>query len=142
MSHKPPPPTDKALQGLAKHRAAVARDKRRAIENAIRHLRKINAPINISAVAARAGVQRKTIYKQPDHVAVIDQYRHRRAPVDSAATRREKSIIAALRTQQAAKENEIKTLKAKVREQESTIALLYGQLDSHSRNTAALGKRE
>jgi len=34
------------------------------------------------------------------------------------------------RTQLAAKDNEIRTLKAKLHEQESTIALLYGQLDS------------
>ena len=132
MSPRPPPPSDKALHGLAKYRDTLAKDKRRAIEKAIRHLRKTNAPINISTVAARAGVQRKTIYKHHDLVAVIDQYRGRPTSVDLAPTGREASIVAALRIQLAAKDNEIKTLKAKVHEHESMIALLYGQLDSRS----------
>jgi hypothetical protein len=128
MSRRPPPPSDKALQGLAKHRDTIAKNKRRAIE----HLRKTNAAINISTVAARAGVQRNTIYKHRDLVAVIDQYRRHPTPVDLAPTGRDTSIVAALRTQLAAKENEIRTLKAKVHQHESTIALLYGQLDSHN----------
>ncbi len=53
-------------------------------------------------------------------------------PVELAPTGREASIIAALRIQLAAKDNEIKTLKAKLHEHESTIALLYGQLDARS----------
>jgi hypothetical protein len=84
MSRRPPPPSDKALKGLAKHRDAVAKDKRRAIEKAIHHLRRTNAAINIAAVAARAGVQRKTVYKHRDLVAVIDQYRRHPAPTDLA----------------------------------------------------------
>jgi hypothetical protein len=130
MSRKPPPPTDKALQGMARYRDAVAKDIRRAIEKAIGHLRKNNAAINVSTVATHAGVHRKAIYKHRDLVAVMDQYRHHPTPADSAATGREKSIVAALRTQLATKDNEIKTLKAKVREHESTIARLYGQIDS------------
>lgn len=132
MTRRPPPPSDKALQGLANHRDAITQGKRRAIEDAIKHLRKTNAPVNISTVAARAGVQRKTIYQHRDLVAVIDQFRHQPRPVDPSATGRETSIVAALRTQLAAKDNEIRTLKAKVHEQESTIALLDGQLDSHT----------
>ena len=132
MSSRPPPPSDKALRGLANHRAAVTKDKRRAIQNAINHLRKTNSPINISTVAARAGVQRKTIYKHRDLVAVIDQYRRHRTPADPASPGRETSIVAALRNQLAAKDNEIRKLKATVHEHESTIALLYGQLDSHT----------
>ena len=73
MTRRPPPPSEKALKGLADHRAAVAKDKKRAIQNAIKHLRKTNAAINVSTVAARAGVQRKTVYKHHDLVAVIDQ---------------------------------------------------------------------
>jgi len=96
----------------------------------MRHLRKTNAAINISTVAARAGVQRKTIYKHRDPVAVIDQYRGHPAPADTTPTSHQNTIIAALRTQLAAKDNEIKTQPAKLREHESLIALLYGQLDS------------
>ncbi|MDA3660178.1 MULTISPECIES: hypothetical protein [Mycobacterium] len=74
MTRRPPPPSDKALQGLADYRAAVAKDKRRAIERAIRAMRKSNATINVATVAARAGVGRKTVYKHKDLIAVIDQY--------------------------------------------------------------------
>jgi len=63
---------------------------------------------------------------------LADQYRGHPTTVDLASTGREASIIAALRIQLAAKDNEIKTLKAKVHEQESTIALLYGQLDARN----------
>jgi hypothetical protein len=53
------------------------------------HLRKTHAAINVFTVAARAGVQRKTIYKQHDLVAVIDQYRCHPTPAALAATGRE-----------------------------------------------------
>ncbi|MCH9732069.1 MAG: transposase [Actinomycetia bacterium] len=132
MRQRPPPPSDNAHQALAKYRENVSQDKRRDIEQAIKHLRKINATINISTVAARAGVQRKTIYKHDDLVAVIDAYRHHPASPDNASPTRETSIMAALRAQLAAKDSEIRTLRSKLAEQESTIALLYGQLDSHT----------
>lgn len=76
--NRPPPPSDKAREGLAAYRAGVSAAKRRDIEKAIRHLRKTGAAINVAAVAARAGVQRKTIYKHPDLIAAINQYRHHR----------------------------------------------------------------
>ena len=63
---------------------------------------------------------------------MIDQYPRHPTLTDLAQTRPETSIITALRAQLAAKDNEIKTLKTKVQEHESTIALLYGQLDSRS----------
>lgn len=132
MSRRPPPPSDKARQGLANYRANLSADKRRAIERAIKHLRKVNAPINISTVAARAGVQRKTVYKHADLVAVIDQYRRHPTVTDSTPAGRDTSIVAALRCRLAAKDDEITRLRTQVREHESTIALLYGQLDSHS----------
>jgi hypothetical protein len=128
----PPPPSDKAREGLANYRAKISEDKRRAIERAIKHLRKIDAPINVSTVAARAGVQRKTVYKHGDLVAVIDQYRRQPAAADTGSGGRETSIVAALRAQIAAKDNEIRKLRTRVREHESTIALLYGRLDSQS----------
>jgi Family of unknown function (DUF6262) len=132
MSRRPPPPSDKALQGLANHRATVAKDKRRAIEKAIRHLRKTNGTINVSAVAARAGVQRKTVYKHNDLMAVIDQYRRQPTSTDLPAGR-ETSIVAALRRRLAAKDDAIRQLRATVAQQKATIELLYGQLDSHTR---------
>lgn len=130
MSHRRRPPSDKSLQGLANYQDRLVKDKRLAIQKAICHLRETNALINISTVAAHAGVARKTVYKHRDLIAVIDRYRRHRATVDVAATSHETSIIAGLRIQLTAKDNEIKTLRAKVQEHESTIALLYGRLDT------------
>ena len=74
---KPPPPTQKALDALAKHRDSRSDEKRRDIEKAITYLRKTNAEINFSTVSRRAKVSRKTIYKHDDLVALIKQYRDR-----------------------------------------------------------------
>ncbi|MEC4836002.1 transposase [Mycobacteroides chelonae] len=131
--NRPPPPSDNARQALAAYRAGVSAAKRRDIEKAIRHLRKTGAAINVAAVAARAGVQRKTIYKHPDLIAAIDQYR-RRTPTsdtdtDTAQGGRTNTIIDALRKQLATKDNEISALRQQLAEHAATIALLYGELD-------------
>lgn len=126
---KPPPPTDKALRGLETYRDSVSNDKRRDIEKAIAHLRKTRATINVSTVAARAGVTRKTIYKHPDLIAVIDQYRHHRDTAEPPTTGRDTSIVTALRRKIAAQDSEIRELKATLAQQVTTIELLYGQLD-------------
>ena len=47
-------------------------------------------------------------------------------------------FVAALRALLAAKDDEIRTLKAKVHEHESTIALLCGQLDGRTPNQVLL----
>lgn len=73
----PPPPTDKAKAALAKYRDSVSAAKRRDIEKAINHLRKTDATINVSTVARRAKVTRKTVLKHDDLMAIIDQYRYR-----------------------------------------------------------------
>ncbi|MCV7224015.1 DUF6262 family protein [Mycolicibacterium elephantis] len=128
MSRRPPPPTEKARQALKKYRDARSNDKRRDIEKAIRHLRKTNAEITVAAVARRAGVQRKTVYKHPDLIAVIDQYRHQ-PRAEPATTGAENSIITALRRRLAAKDEEITQLRATLAQQKATIELLYGRLD-------------
>jgi hypothetical protein len=127
---KPPPPTAKALRGLETYRDTVSNDKRRDIEKAIAYLRKTNATINVSTVAARAGVTRKTVYKHPDLIAVIDQYRHQPASAEQTTTGRDTSIVAALRRKIAAQDSEIRELKTTIAQQVTTIELLYGQLDN------------
>lgn len=127
---KPPPPTQKARDALDKYRQARSEEKRRDIEKAIAYLRKTNADINFSTVSRRAKVSRKTIYKHDDLVTVIEQYRDRPTDREPASTSRETSIDAALRHRLAAKDKEIAALKATVAEQQSTIELLYGQLDT------------
>ncbi|TPW90589.1 transposase, partial [Mycolicibacterium fortuitum] len=62
--------------------------------------------------------------------ALIKQYRDRPAARQPAPAGRETSIDAALRHRLAAKDKEIAALKATVAEQQSTIELLYGQLDT------------
>ena len=133
---KPPPPTQKALDALAEYRDGRSVEKRRNIEKAIAYLRKTNADINFSTVSRRAKVSRKTIYKHDDLVALIKQYRDRPSASQPAPAGRETSIDAALRRRLAAKDKEIAALKATVAEQQSTIELLYGQLDTlHERIT-------
>ena len=109
-------------------RGAYARLCRRY--RALRDLRKANAPITVAAVAARAGVSRKTIYKHTDVIATIDQYRGARAPNSAAeTTSREAAIVAALRRKIAACEVENKQLRSVIADQKQTIEMLYGELD-------------
>jgi hypothetical protein len=131
----PPPPTVKALAGLAKHRQAVSKDKLRDIEKALAYLRKTNATINVSTVAKRAGVTRKTVLKHDHVMAIIDQYRHHPDKATPPAMGRETSILAALRNKLAAREKEVSDLKATVAQQKTTIELLYGQLDTLQEQT-------
>lgn len=126
----PPPPSDKARQGLAKHRDRIAAGKRRDIEKALRELRKSNTPISVAAVAARAKVSRKTIYKHKDLYASIDQHRQLRASASiDQPSKRESAVITALRRKIAAQQDEIKALRAAAADKDTTIALLYGRLD-------------
>jgi hypothetical protein len=127
----PPPPTAKAKAALATYRDGVSADKRRDIEKAIAYLRKTKARINVSTVARRAKVQRKTVLKHDDLMVIINQYRNR-PPAGSdppASPGRESSIMAALRRKIAAQAAEINELKTTVAQQQATIELLYGQLE-------------
>lgn len=127
---KPPAPGEKAQRGLARYRDTVAAAKRRDIDKALRDLRKANAPITVAAVAARAGVSRKTIYKHKDVIATIDQYRVTHSTNSVADhTNREPAIVAALRRKIAACEVENKQLRSVIADQKQTIEMLYGELD-------------
>lgn len=132
---KPPPPGEKAKQGLARYRDTVATAKRRDIDKALRDLRKANAAITVAAVAARSGVSRKTIYKHRDVIATIDQYRQH--PPEAAHTESgEVGVVGALRRTLAAREKSLAEKNQRIREpqqqvseQADTIAMLYGKLD-------------
>lgn len=127
----PPPPTDKAKAALAKYRDSVSAAKRRDIEKAINHLRKTDATINVSTVARRAKVTRKTVLKHDDLMAIIDQYRYRPPTREKQepATGRDTSIVAALRHKVATQATEINKLKTTVAQHQNTIELLYGRLE-------------
>lgn len=132
----PPPPSANAKAALAKHRDAVSDAKRRAIEKAIAHLRKTNAVLNVSTVARRAGVTRKTVYKHDDLMAIINAHRnHHGAADEPPSTGRDSSIVAALRRKIATQSSEIKELKTTVAQQQATIEMLYGQLEDRHYGT-------
>ncbi|MDH6244054.1 transposase [Mycobacterium sp. OTB74] len=131
----PPPPSANAKAALAKHRNAVSDAKRCDIEKAIAYLRKTNAELNVSTVARRAGVTRKTVYKHDDLMAVIDAHRKHAAADVPPATGRDDAIVAALRHKIAAQTAEIKDLKTTVAQQQGTIELLYGQLEDRQYGT-------
>jgi hypothetical protein len=61
--------------------------------------------------------QRKTVYKHRELMAVIDQYRRQPAAIDLGPAGRETSIVAALRRRLAAKDDEIRELRATVAQQ-------------------------
>ncbi|MBN9635792.1 MAG: transposase, partial [Actinobacteria bacterium] len=125
-----------AKAALAKHRDAVSDAKHRAIEKAIAHLRKTNAVLNVSTVARRAGVTRKTVYKHDELMAIINAHRnHHGATDEPPSTSRDSSIVAALRRKIATQSSEIKELKTTVAQQQATIELLYGQLEDRHYGT-------
>lgn len=123
--------SEKAIAALGAFQSDRKDSKRGDIERAIKKMRKTNAPINVSAVARKAGVSRNTVYQHHDLVAVIDQYRQHDTPDDAPAqaATTESSIIAGLRRKLAARDSEVAHLKRQLAEHESTIALLYGKLD-------------
>ncbi|WP_235681125.1 hypothetical protein [Tomitella gaofuii] len=113
---------------MTAHARKRAADARRRIQRA---LRAKNVPININAVAAKAGVSRKTIYNNPDLCDAIRAY-SRAVPAAEPATGAETSIVTALRHQLTVKDSEIADLKAQLRRRDDTIARLHGVLhDQH-----------
>lgn len=118
-----------ALRSYAQQRSD---DVRRRIEGALRDLRRQGAGVNVAAVANRAGVTRKAVYAHPDLLARI----HAHSQISPAPVNTEQpsnSIVDALRRQIITKEVEITKLRAKVIEQNNTIATLYGQLEQAQR---------
>ncbi len=101
------------------------------IESAIKKLRRRGAPITVSALAREAGVSRSVIHRRPELLErirllgplteVSDE------PVASPAAP-ESSIVTALRTRLKAKEIQITDLKNQLRERETIIATLHGEL--------------
>ncbi len=94
---------------------------------ALRDLRRHGAAVNVAAVATRAGVTRKTVYAHHDLLARIRAH-SRLAPAPENTDQPSNSIIDALRRQITTKEAEITKLRAKVTEQNNTIATLCGHL--------------
>lgn len=110
------------------------------IEAALRDMRKEQAPINVSAVARRAGVTRPTIHSRPELRSRIEKLTNvgSRAPTEAGAgLNRESTVIAALRRQsqdQAARHRlETVALRSQIRELEHKLEVAVGKLIANGR---------
>ncbi|MCB0939143.1 MAG: hypothetical protein E6Q56_10675 [Mycobacterium sp.] len=119
---------DASIAALRSYTKQRSDDVRQRIEGALRDLRRRGAAVNVAAVANRAGVTRKAVYAHPDLLARIRAH-SRLAPAPENPDQPSNSIIDALRRQITTKEAEITKLRAKITQQNTTIATLYGQLE-------------
>lgn len=110
------------------------------IEAALREMRKEHAPINVSAVARRAGVTRPTIHSRPELRARIEKLTNvgSHAPTEAGiGLNRESTVIAALRRQmrdQAARHRaETVALRSQIRELEHKLEVAVGKLIANGR---------
>ena len=124
----------RAVEGLARHSAARSAQARKAIEGAIRALKKERAAVNVNAVARRAGVTRKTVYAHPDlleQIAALRGANGLRLPAEEP-TATEDTILAALRhqlrTQQAHHDRELDQLKTALKERDQALAAAHGEI--------------
>jgi hypothetical protein len=122
------PQSKAALQASAQRRTAEV-DAR--IEKAIKKMRRHGVPISISALSREADVSRSVIHRRTE----LRQRIRTLAPLSEVpdeppppATDSENSILAALRTRLKTKENQIKELKTQLRERDTIIATLHGEL--------------
>lgn len=102
------------------------------IEQAIKRLRRRGGAVSISALAREAGVSRSVIHRRTDLreqikalqplEAVLDE------PLPPATGDTESSIVSALRTRLKTKEAQLAELKALLRERDTVIATLHGEL--------------
>ncbi|PVA74079.1 DUF6262 family protein [Mycobacteroides abscessus] len=102
------------------------------IQQAIKRLRRRGAAINISTVAREAGVSRSVIHRRPELRQQINALQPLQTvpdePPPPTPAGIESSIITALRTRLKAKDAHIGDLKAQLREKDTIIATLHGEL--------------
>lgn len=118
------------LRDAARQRSDHAR---RAIEQAIRELRRRRQPINVNAVARQAGVTRRTIYNHTDLLEHIRSHRgNARTPDTSVAVGDDTVTIASLRNELAAQksryEKTIAQLTADLHDREQALAAVHDEL--------------
>jgi len=124
-----------ALEGLRSHARQRSEGVRDAIEQALRDLRRRRQPVNVNAVARRAGVSRKTIYNHTDLLERIRDHRQQPRVVvaePAPALAGHNPIISALRNELTAQkdryEGEISRLKAQLRARDDELAAVHGEL--------------
>ncbi|MDF0529583.1 TetR family transcriptional regulator [Tsukamurella sp. 8F] len=106
-------------------------DTRKRIDAARRTLKKAGQPVNINAVAAKAGVSRATIYRHPD---LADRIRAQRntpsTPVTPPApTSTDDSVIHALRRTIRDKDEQIHRLRAELQAQDRALAAAHAEIE-------------
>ncbi|MEO6703795.1 MAG: hypothetical protein ABI140_03275 [Jatrophihabitantaceae bacterium] len=126
-------PSGAAVDGLRRHAAQRSTEARARIEKALRALRKEQQPININAVARRAGVTRKTIYHHTDLAERIRALATGRpAPAVTPVPEGQGSVIAALRRQlreqQTRHTEQVRQLKAELKQREQALAAAHGEI--------------
>lgn len=102
-----------ALTEFQRQRTATHRD---AVLQAIRHLNASCEPINVSTVAARAGVDRSYIYDHPDLLDEIRQRRHNDPRPAGKRPLQERGSQASLQARLATAHAELARLRAENRE--------------------------
>ncbi|WP_232661241.1 DUF6262 family protein [Pseudonocardia sp. TRM90224] len=132
MTRPEHPRTEHAVDGLRRHARERSADARAAIEQALRELRRQHRPINVNAVARRAGVSRKTIYHHTDLLERIRKHRPQLRAIPREPATKHNPIIAALRndlsTQKSRYEAEITRLKHLLRQRDDELAAVHGEL--------------
>jgi hypothetical protein len=125
-------PTTAAIDALREHAHQRSLTARRAIEDAIRALRKGRKPVNVNAVARAAGVTRKTVYKHTDLLERIRTQGKRTRSVDNQTATGDNAIVAALRheltTQRSRYEAEINQVREQLNDRERSLAAAYSEI--------------
>lgn len=122
------PQSQAALHADAQRRTREVDER---IEKAIKKMRRRGIPISISALSREANVSRSVIHRRPE----LRERIRTLAPLTEVpdeppppATNSESSIIAALRTRLKAKDIQLNELKTQLRERDTIIATLHGEL--------------
>jgi L-2-hydroxyglutarate oxidase LhgO len=117
-----------SIAALAHHARQRSEDVDRRIEKAFKDLRRKDAAITVAAVAAQARVTRKTVYARPEILAASTPTPDGTS-APAAADVPSNTIVDALRRQIVTKDKEIAKLRATIKQQTDTIAILYGKLE-------------
>jgi hypothetical protein len=122
------PASQAALDAHTRQRSAQVNAR---IDKAIKKLRRRGAAITVSALAREAGVSRSVIHRRAELREQIRTYAPLTEVPDEpppAAIGAESSIVAALRARLKAKDAQNTELKSQLRERDTIIATLHGEL--------------
>ncbi|MGX9293567.1 DUF6262 family protein [Tsukamurella paurometabola] len=133
-----------SLTALADSAASRSEESRRSIEKALKQMRRDGEAISVAAVARRAGLARATVYRHEKLLEKIHrQRRTARAPDRPAggsavagppqgAADPDAGVIAGMHLRLRHKDAKIAELTRRIKQLESTIARLHGEIDDLS----------